>query len=264
MMLRRAGGRMPRARSVGRIVLLPLAGAIVLAALDRAADGADIKINPPSMEQGDVSIEDNSAIIAERGRSRDSAQTHFAELGYGITDYWWAEVEGHWETGANGLKFRTVDFENAFRLVPQEGPWPETALFLEYDRATDARSPEGATVGALLRKDFGPSTTVLNLLLDHEFGRNQNSGTRLRCLGSSTWQVVPEFAPGIQFFDAPGKVLSFERAGAQDHRVGPLLAGAVELEGKGELGYNLAYLFGLTPAAPRGTLVWRLEYDIHF
>jgi hypothetical protein len=256
--------QVPEARRGGRIVLALLTGAFALAMLDRAAGGAEIKINPPSMEQGEVSIEDNSAVIAKRGRSRDSAQTHFAELGYGVADYWWTEVEGHWETGENGLKFRTVDFENAFRLVRQEGPWPETALFLEYDHATDARSPEAATVGALLRKDLGPSTTVLNLLFDHEFGRNQNAGTRLRYLGSSTWQVVPEFAPGIQFFGAPGKVLSFERTGAQDHRIGPVLAGAVDIEGKGELGYSIAYLFGLTPAAPRATLVWRVEYDIHF
>jgi hypothetical protein len=249
---------------VRRAALSPFAGAIVLALSVGSAGAADIKLNPPSMEQGEVSLEDNSAIIAERGRSQDSAQAHFVELAYGITDYWWTEVEGHWETGENGLKLRTVDFENAFRLVRQEGPWPETALFLEYDHATDARSPEGATVGALLRKDFGPSMTVLNLLLDHEFGRNQNSGTRLRYLGASTWQVTPEFAPGIQFFGAPGKVLNFERSGAQDHRVGPTVAGAVEIEGKGELGYSVAYLFGLTPAAPRGTLVWRVEFDVHF
>jgi hypothetical protein len=255
---------MPRVGSIGRTILRPLAAAIVLTALDCDARAAEIKINPPSMEQGDVSIEDNSALIAKRGQSKDSAQAHFAELGYGITDYWWTEVEGHWETGENGLKFRTVDFENAFRLVRQEGPWPETAVFLEYDHATDARSPESATVGALLRKDFGPSSTVVNLLFDHEFGRNQNSGTRLRLLGSSTWQVVPEFAPGIQFFSAPGKVLNVERASAQDHRIGPVLSGAIELDGEGELGYNVAYLVGLTPAAPRGTLVWRVEYDFHF
>jgi hypothetical protein len=241
-----------------------LAGVVATIAPGRIAGGADIKINPPSMEQGAISLEDNSAVIARRGRSTDSAQTHFAELGFGVTDDWWTELEGHWETGENGLKFRTLDFENAFRLVRQEGPWPETALFFEYDHATDAHSPEAVTVGALLRKDLGPSSTTLNLLFDHEFGRNQHSGTRLRYLGSSTWQVLPELAPGLQFFGAPGKLSHFEHTGAQDHRVGPALAGAIETEGKGEIAYGVAYLFGLTPAAPRGTLVWRIEYDIHF
>jgi hypothetical protein len=247
-----------------RCAIVLLAGLIAAAALDRAAHGADLKINPPSMEAGEVSIEDNSAIVATRGRSRDSAQTHFAELGYGIADYWWIEAEGHWESGENGLKFRTVDVENAFRLVRQEDIWPEAALFLEYDHATDARSPETATVGALLRKDFGPSATVANLLFDHEFGRHQNSGTRLRYAGTSTWQVVSELAPGIEFFGQPGKVLHFDRTGAQDHRVGPMIAGALDIEGAGEIGYHVAYLLGLTPAAPRGTLVWRVEYDFHF
>src|SRR5229473_3405243 len=86
-----------------------------------------------------------------RGRSRDSTHTHFAELGYGMTDYWWTELEGHWESGADGVKFRTLDFENAFRLLGQESWWPETALFVEYDHAVDRFSPETATLGGLFR-----------------------------------------------------------------------------------------------------------------
>lgn len=228
-----------------------------------ALRAAELKINPPSVEQGEVSLENNSAVILRRGRSTDAAETHFAELGYGVTDYWWTELEGHWESGDDGLRFRTLDFENAFRLAPQQAYWPETALFLEYDQPVDGRSPQSATVAALFREDVGPSTTMLNLLFERAFGRDAGPGTSFRYIGISTWQFLPEIAPGLEFFGAPGRLGHFDKLGAQDHRIGPVLTGGVGL-GAGELEYGLGYLLGLTQAAPNGTLIWRLEYGLRF
>ncbi|HXZ02806.1 MAG TPA: hypothetical protein VEI03_22645 [Stellaceae bacterium] len=226
------------------------------------ARAADLKINPPSLEEGEVELEDNSAALLDRGRSGDADQTHFGEFGYGIRDYWWIEAETHWDNADNGFRSRTLDFENAVRLQPQADYWPESAVFLEYDHAVDGRSPETATVGGLFHKDVGPSSTVLNLLFDHDLGRNAQSGVRLRYSGTSTWEITDAFAPGVEFFGVPGKLPGFDRAGAQDHRLGPVLAGAVEIEGLGEFGYTAGYLFGLSPGAPNGTLVWRLELDV--
>lgn len=241
-----------------------LLAALIITGAAGAARAADFKINPPSIDQGEVSFEDNSAVIVSRGRSTDSTHSHFAELGYGVTDFWWTEVEGHWESGDDGFKFRTVDFENAFRLVRQGSWWPETALFVEYDLATATHSTNTATLGGLFRKDFGPSSTVFNILFDHDLGRNAVTGVQLRYTGISTWQIVPELAPGVQVFGNAGRVGSFVNPSGQDHRLGPALSGAVDIEGVGEFGYNLAYLFGLTPTSPDGTLVWRLEFDVRF
>ncbi len=247
------------------LATLLLAGtAVSVPVLPRTAHATDFKINPPSIEAGEGSLEDNSAVVVSRGRSRDSTHTHFAELGYGMTDYWWTELEGHWESGADGVKFRTLDFENAFRLLGQESWWPETALFVEYDHAVDRFSPETATLGGLFRKDFGPSSTTLNILFDHDLGRNAMTGVRLRYTGISTWQLVPEFAPGIEVFGDAGRLVNFTTENGQDHRLGPAISGGVDIAGLGEFGYNLAYLFGLTPTSPNGTLVWRLEFDLRF
>ncbi|HEX7968635.1 MAG TPA: hypothetical protein VF502_10465 [Stellaceae bacterium] len=244
----------------------PALFAAVLAGLTVAgpAPAADFKINPPSLEPGEVSLEDNSAVVTSRGRSNDSKHSHFAELGYGVTEYWWTEVEGHWASGEDGLKFRTVDFENAFRVLRQGTWWPETAIFVEYDHAVDRSSPEQATLGGLFRKDFGPSSTVLNVLFDHDLGRNAMSGVRLRYTGISTWQIVPAFAPGVEVFGEAGRLLSFTSVNGPDHRLGPALSGGMDIAGLGELGYNIAYLFGLAPTSPNGTVVWRLEFDFRF
>jgi hypothetical protein len=238
--------------------------ALLLPALCPPVAAAELKLNPPSIEAGEFSLENNSAVVLRRARPADAARTHFVELGYGVTDYWWTEVEGQWNTSDGRLKFRTVDFENAVRLVPQGSYWPETALFVEYDQAVAARSADSATLAGLFRKDVGAWNLLLNVFLDHEFGRDASTGTRLRYAGISTWTVRRPFAPGIQFFGQPGKLLHFDRARAQDHRLGPVLAGAVEIEGTGEVAYSVGYLYGLTPAAPAATLAWRLELDVRF
>jgi hypothetical protein len=230
----------------------PLLIAAVLAAA-APARAADIKINPPSIEEGEIDIEDNSNVLLSRGRSTDAGQTHFGEFGYGIRDWWWTEVETHGDDGDRGLRLRTLDFENAIRLRPQEEYWPESAVFLEYDHAVDGVSPETATVGGLFQEDFGPSSTVLNLLFDHDLGRNAQTGVRLRYIGVSTWKITDALAPGVELYGVPG--------GEQDHRLGPLLTGAAKVEAF-EFGYTAGYLFGLSPGAPHGTLIWRLEFDI--
>lgn len=241
------------------------AGALVVMVLAaHAAHATDLKINPPSVDEGEFGLEDNSIAVLDRGRSSATRQTHFGEFGYGVTDYWWTELEGHWESGSDGLKFRTVDFENAFRLIRQGNWWPETALFLEYDLATTARGADSATVAGLFRKDVGPSSTTLNIFFDHDVGANAEVGTRLRYVGISTWRIATDFAPGIEFFGEPGRFSGLGHVRSQDHRLGPVLTGAVDIAGAGEVDYALGYLLGLTPASPNGTLVWRLEYDFRF
>src|SRR6185437_13510426 len=102
-----------------------------------------------------------------------------------------------------------------------------------------------------------------NLLFEREFGRDAGPGTSFSYIGISTWQFLPAIAPGFEFFGAPGRLSHFDKLGAQDHRIGPVLTGGVEL-GVGELEYGLGYLLGLTQAAPTGTLIWRLEYGLRF
>ena len=250
---------MSRAKRSRRLAPLLVAGALGVLAPARAAD---LKINPPSIEEGEIDIEDNSVLLLQRGRSTDAGQTHFGEFGYGIRDWWWTEVETHWDDGDRGLRLRTLDFENAIRLQPQDGYLPETAVFVEYDHAVDGVSPETATVGGLFEEDFGPSSTVLNVLFDHDLGRNAQTGVPMRYVGTSTWQVTEGVAPGVEFYGAPGTLPSFDRASLQDHRLGPVLTGAVKVGGLGEFGYGAGYLFGLSSGAPNSTLIWRLELDI--
>jgi|SRR5690348_10027832 hypothetical protein len=238
--------------------------AVVIALFSARAEAVDLKINPPSVDEGEVSFEDNSVVALRKGASPEARHTHFFELAYGVADYWWTEVEGHWESGNDGFKLRTVDVENAFRLVQQGEYWPESALFVEYDQLADGRSPNSLTLGGLFRKDIDRWSTVLNVLFDHDVGHSAEPGTRLRYIGTSTWSFAEPFAPGVEFFGQPGRPGHFTNLGGQDHRLGPVVIGAVDVARAGEFGYALGYLVGLTPRTPRGTLVWRLEFDTRF
>jgi hypothetical protein len=240
--------------------------ALLLAALawPAPAHAADIKINPPSADEGEFSFEDNSAVALRKGRSSDAKQSHFIEYGYGINEWWWTELEGHWETGTDGFRLRTTDLENAFRLVEQEDYWPETSLFIELDQPVDGHTPFTVSVAGLFRKDFDRFSTTLNLFLDRDYGRNAEAGTRLRYIGISTWSFLKELAVGAEFYGLPGRLGHFGGIGEQDHRLGPVVTGEHKFSGIGEVSYTLGYLQGLTPAAPKSTLIWRLEYDFRF
>ena len=50
----------------------------------------------------------------------------------------------------------------------------------------------------------------------------------------------------------------------QQHFLGPVAVGAVNFAPYGKLKYEVGYMFGLTPATPRGAIRWRLEYEIAF
>ena len=64
--------------------------------------------------------------------------------------------------------------------------------------------------------------------------------------------------------EAPAPDADSEQRAEQQHRIGPVLVGVSNFAPYGNLKYEVGYLFGLTEATPRGTVRWRLEYEIPF
>ena len=50
----------------------------------------------------------------------------------------------------------------------------------------------------------------------------------------------------------------------QQYNVGPMFAGGYNFAPYGKIKYELGYLFGVTPATPRGAIRWNFEYEIPF
>lgn len=243
---------------------LGVAAALVCGSYGPVAHAAELRIFSPRVEQGRVDVENNSAVTFDRSADRNRQQTHFGEIGYGMTDFWRTEIEGHWESDVDGLRFRTLDNENIFQLLSSERHWLDAALLEEWDHAVDRRSPDVLTFGALVEKDVGASHTILNVFFDREFSRNATPGTILRYAGRSVWQLTPLIGAGAEFYGNAGRIGHMGAFDQQDHRLGPALAGELDLGRLGEIGYDVAYVFGLTSAAPEGTVVWRFEYGFRF
>jgi hypothetical protein len=98
------------------------------------ATAAELRIFSPAVpEPGAVEFEANSSVTFDKSRERDGQQSHFGEVGYGVTDFWRTEIEGNWESGKDGLRFRTLDNENIFQLSSQSRSWIDFGLLQEWD-----------------------------------------------------------------------------------------------------------------------------------
>ena len=252
------------ARSVKR-GLLSLAGGILLCAWAlRPAIGADLRIFSPVVEPGQTELGESGSTTRDRRQRQNDQQAHFAELGYGVTEYWRTEIEGHWETGEDGVRFRSVDNENIFHLLSADRYWADVALLAEFDASVDGGTPHFLTLGPLFQKQIGRSLTTLDIFFDRQFGHGATYGTTLRYLGRSIWQTSELISPALEIYGEFGRIGRFGKLASQDHRIGPALTGALDLPGIGPVGYDVGYLFGATPNAPSGTIEWRFEFDVRF
>lgn len=61
-----------------------------------------------------------------------------------------------------------------------------------------------------------------------------------------------------------GEVGHVSPSDQQDHRIGPVIFGEFANESKSKWKYEVGYLFGISDAAPDGTLKALLEYEFRF
>jgi hypothetical protein len=249
--------------TLGRIALI---AALVL--MPAAAAFADFKVKHPDAETGEWEIE----TVGNYGRSgnplTDNEQSFVHEIEHGVSDWWRTglEFETNREAGpGNHLKFDALTWENWLVFGERGQYWLDAALFAEYSHGMLQSSPDEVTFGPLLRKQIGPTINTVNLFLTREIGSFAENG---RMSFSYAWET--RFAtgwpvePGFQAYGEPGPFGHFAPISTQDHRIGPQLFTRISNIGPGSLKMNGGVLFGLTPAAPRQTFRWQLEYELHF
>jgi hypothetical protein len=241
--------------------LVPLLGLLLVAPAARA----DFQVHSPVVEEGEIEFEHNGALTFDRSKSGlNNSQSYTGSVGYGVTDFWKAEIEGAWEGSAgSNLRFNALNFENTFQLAPQGRYWLTSGFFAAFGRSADRNSPDSFEFGPILQKEFSNSVHTLNLFFAKDVGRNAAPATQL----SYAWQsLVPLNGlvdPGIELYGEIADLAHPGKLAEQQHRVGPVLVGAVALD-RGKLKYEAGYLFGLTRATEQGALRWKLEYELAF
>jgi hypothetical protein len=104
----------------------------------------------------------------------------------------------------------------------------------------------------------------LNLLFTRTVGNNRTDATQLFAAWQSRLLLNPLIQPGFEYYGQVNEIINPGKLPDQQHRIGPALVGVSTFAPYGKLKYEVGYLFGLTDATPRGTVRWRLEYEIPF
>jgi hypothetical protein len=254
-----------------RRAALPSAVLLLATALDAGAARADFQVRSPIVDYLEWEFEHNGSVTFDKKKSGlNNDQSYTFSLGYGPLPWWGVEIEGETEAApGRNLQYNATTLENMFQLTPQGKYWADLGFFLEYSQAAQRGSPNEITFGPVVQKEapgFGSigSLHTLNLLFSKELGPNRSDDTGFGFAWQSRLAVSPLFEPGIEYYadvaniQAPGKLAD------QQHRLGPMFAGALSLAPYGKVKYELGYLFGVTRVTERGAVRWKFEYELNF
>jgi hypothetical protein len=153
--------------------------------------------------------------------------------------------------------------ENIFQLTEQGQFWFDAGLYLEY-KAEDKAADE-AEVKLLLEAPTGDLSHTLNLEFAKEIGEGADRGVNFAYAWRSRWRLTELFEPGFEAYGEFGRIDHFEALEEQEHNIGPVIAGKVDLGNTpGHIKYRIGYLFGITEASADGIAKLDLEYEFPF
>jgi len=227
---------------------------------------ADFQVRSPTVEYQEIEFEHNGDTTFDRrnsGMSNDQSYTF--SIGYGVTAWWKTELEA--ETAAppgENLKFDATTWENTFQITETGEYWADLGFFFEYSHAHQHGDPESVTFGPLVQKEIGSTLHTFNFLLDKDMGSGASDGTGLELAWQSLWRINQYASPGIEYYGEIDDLGHPGKLSQQQHRVGPVVVGAVAFPPNGKIKYEVGYLFGLTNATERGAVRWKFEYEAHF
>jgi hypothetical protein len=211
---------------------------------------------------GEVELETRGIITYDPDDAKNDERKLKHSVGAGVTDRWFAELNGEWEhEPGEETVFEAYAFENIFQLFEQGKYWLDAGLYLEYERPKDHDDPEKIEYKALLQKAFGPTLNTVNFNFENEVGSNAEGGTEFAYAWQTRVRCRPQFEPGFEAYGTLGEVGDLLPSKAQEHRIGPVIFGAIPITPMTKIQYELGYLFGLTDGTPDGTLRWQLEYE---
>ena len=247
---RRAAAHYARAASVGA------------AAIASQSHAADFKVYYPNVTQGEFEFENRAFDTLDKDPDAGNGRNVTSELGYGVTDWWFTEIENEFKKDPRDQwRYTAVATENVFQLVPQGSGFVDLGFFAEYELSMRRGDPDSFNFGPIIQKQFGHWLATANLLVQADIGGDQPEPPHFHYGLEVKYLLTPLFSPGVQAFGDPGPFSGFDRFSQQDHRLGPVIFGTWNLF-PGKINYQAGYLFGLTRETPNGTMKFLLEYEI--
>jgi hypothetical protein len=228
---------------------------------------ADFKVHLPDAEADEFEIESVGSYGSSSNPATDNEQSFVTELGYGVNNFWHTEVEFETERfpgPGNHLKFDQITSENQFQFTEPGEYWIDSGWFWEYGQGLTKGNPSETTFGPTLRTEVFHTIDTVNLFFEKDFGATANGHLVFSYAWETRIDLGTMIEPGFQAYGTPGPIGKFSPISQQDHRIGPQLFANLGPVGPGSLKMDGGILFGLTPAEPRRTLRYQIEYELHF
>jgi len=223
------------------------------------------KVYGPHVEEGEAEIEYRGHLDIDGDASKNKKNKHKLDLGYGFTDFWWAEVVFEYEkVPGSHANFEAVEFESVFQLTPQGAYYADLGFYAEYSLADDAGKPDKVKFGPILQKDFGRVQMTINTFFKKEIGAHQEKEFEFEYGWQLKYRLVPQFEFGVEAFGKPGELNGFKAISDQQHQLGPVIYGKFPLTNMTAFKYETGVLFGLTDNTPGASFKWLVEYEFRF
>ena len=240
-----------------------LALCAALGVVTAAPASADFKVQYPDAEPGEMAVETVGDAGHDPRADHNGEKSIIQEFEYGIANFWRAELEleqqrdpGRDET----LNFGQVTLENIFQFAERGQYWIDSGFFFEFGKSTLGGTANEVTAGPIFRKEFLGTINTVNLFIGKDVGRFSSGRPEFIYAWETRFAFGTPVEPGFQAYGQPS---DFVTSGwPYDNRIGPQLFGSFAL-GPGRVKWNGGILFGLT-SAPKQTLRWQAEYEIHF
>ncbi len=213
------------------------------------------KVYSPEVEKGEWGIEARGSYDVDTNELKQKY-----DVGYGITDKWKTEIV--WETekeSGERTDLTEVEWENIFALTEPGKHFVDVGLYLSYVAKLNG-NPDAVEWKALLEKDIGKFEHTLNINFEQTVEGNEDNNIEGGIAWRTRYNWMETLRPGIEYYIDFGELEAGNNFDEQKHQIGPVLSG--ELFEHVE--YEVGYLFGISDAAPEGSIKWLLEYEFKF
>ncbi len=264
-LMRLYGAAIPLKPNGAKHALLAFLAAGALLAASAFPAHATQKVYSPHVEQGEAEIEYRGHLDIDDDSSKNKKNKHKLDLGYGFTDFWWAEVVFEYEKEpGKRTNFEAVEFENVFQLTPQGAYYADLGLYTEYALADDAGKPDKVKFGPILEKTFGRTSMAINTFFKKEIGAHQEKEFEFEYAWRLKYRYMPQFEFGLEAYGKPGEMNDFKAVSDQEHQLGPVIYGKFPITNMSGFKYEAGLLFGLTSGTPDASFKWLVEYEFRF
>ncbi len=252
-----------------RLVLATLALVTVTSGSPRLAL-AELQVRMPTVDFREVEFEHNGFFSFDKDRSLGGQQSYTNAIGYGLTPWWEIELEGESNSvPESSVHYTATTVENTFQLTEPGQDFFNLGFFAEYSQSALRNEPNSFTLGPIVQKELYDvlgvdSLHTFNVFFAHDVGHNASHATGLELAWQSRLLLNRFIDPAIEYYGFIDDLANAGPFSKQQHFLGPVAVGAVDFAPYGKVRYEVGYMFGLTPASPRGAIRWKLEYEIAF